>query len=146
MDLVIKTLTVFGLGILEIFAAVPAGFLLALDPLIIFSASCLGGIAGVVWVAFVGGRIRRWLLRIRGGEGKSKGPGRARRIWERYGVVGFGLAGPILFGAPLCAALGIALGGDGKRVSLWVSLGVIMWSAILTAGMALGIFSAALLF
>jgi len=38
------------------------------------------------------------------------------------------------------------LGGDGKRVLLWVSLGVIMWSAILTAGMALGIFSATLLF
>ena len=139
LDLIIKVLTVFGLGILEIFAAVPVGFLLSLDPWLIFLCSSFGGIAGVLGVAFVGGRIRQWLLRLRGGEGKSKGPGRARRIWEKYGIVGFGLVGPILLGAPLSAAMGVALGGRGEKVALWTSLGVVAWSALLTVAIALGI-------
>lgn len=146
LDLVAKFLTVLGVGVLEIFAAVPAGFVLALDPAVVFAASTSGGVIGVVAMVFVGGRVRGWLLKVRGKGGDGKGPVRARRIWERYGVVGFGLFGPLLLGAPLCAALGMALGGRGSRVAVWTSVGVALWCAILTGAIALGILSAGSIF
>ena len=59
--------------------------------------------------------------------------GKIYDIWEKYGVVGLGLLSPLLFGAPLGAALGIGLGASKNRLLLWMTVGIIIWSLILTS-------------
>ncbi len=107
---IMKLLTVFGLGAVELWAAIPTGLALQLHPVAAGLAAALGAVTGVALVVFMGERVRAWLLRRHSREGRECAHGRIHRIWERFGAVGLGLLAPLLVGAPLGAALGLALG------------------------------------
>lgn len=131
MEILIKFITVTGLGIIELWAAIPAGTALKLHPLLNGVASALGAIIGAVVVIFFGERIRQWVLKKK--EKKDKNKGRIYRIWEKYGVIGLGMLSPLLTGAPLGAAIGISLGASPKRLIIWMSIGIVIWTILLTA-------------
>jgi hypothetical protein len=137
MEFLLKTLTVFGLAAAELWAAIPAGLALDLHPVLIGVVSAAGAILGVLIILMVGEGVRSWLLRRRGGEKRRHG--RIYRIWVRYGVAGLGLLAPLLTGAPLGTALAIAFGAPAGRLLLWMSLGIVAWSALLTTAGALGL-------
>ena len=122
----------FLLGILELWVAIPAGFLLQLNPFFTALASSLGAITSVIVILFIGEKIRDKLSE----KYYNKEPGRRTRllqsVWEKYGVIGLGLLSPLLFGAPLGAAIGVALGSDRSKLILWMSIGIIIWSVGLT--------------
>jgi uncharacterized BrkB/YihY/UPF0761 family membrane protein len=101
--------------------------------------AAIGAIMGVLVVLTIGERIRNGLLQRHGGESKDKHHGRIYRIWVRYGVVGLGLMAPLLVGAPLGTAIGIALSAPAGRLLLWISLGIVLWTAVLTLVGALGL-------
>jgi uncharacterized membrane protein len=136
MELMIKFITFTGLGILELWAAIPAGTALKLPPLLNGLASALGAMIGALLVIAVGDRLRSWLLARK--EKKQKEKGRIYRIWDKYGVVGLGLLSPLLTGASLGAAIGISLGASPKRLFLWMSVGILVWTILLTAISTLG--------
>ncbi|MDO5836541.1 MAG: small multi-drug export protein, partial [Methanobacterium sp.] len=52
---------------------------------------------------------------------------------------GLGLLSPLIFGAPLGAAVGIGLGAQKNSLILWMSIGIILWSAGLTIAGSMGI-------
>lgn len=56
---------------------------------------------------------------------------RARRILARFGVVGFGLLGPALFGTWGSALLGGALGIPRWRLIRWLMAGITLWCTVL---------------
>jgi hypothetical protein len=47
MELVIKLLTVFGLGVLELWAAIPAGLALDLHPIAVCITAAAAGLAAI---------------------------------------------------------------------------------------------------
>ncbi len=129
----------FGIAALELWASVPTGFALKLHPLLNAIATILGASTGVIIVILLGDRARTWILRKRKWQNE---PGKNKlivRIWQRCGIIGLGLLGPLLVGAPLGAAIGIALGAPATRLIFWMAVGIILWTAILTIACALGI-------
>ncbi|MQS35915.1 hypothetical protein [Streptomyces katsurahamanus] len=56
---------------------------------------------------------------------------RARRVFERYGVVGFGIVAPALFGTWGSSLLGAALGIPRWRLIRWLMAGVTLWCTVL---------------
>lgn len=136
MELGIKFITVTGLGIIELWAAIPTGTALKLHPLLNGIASALGAIIGAVLVIYFGGRLRMWLLRKKQRAEKNKG--RIYTIWEKYGVIGLGMLSPLITGAPLGAAIGISLGAAPRRLVFWMSVGIIVWTILLTTISTLG--------
>ncbi len=109
MDLA-KLVAVFALGAVELWAAIPAGLALNASPVVVGVVAAAGAMLGVLVVVVLGERVRDWVVR-RHGDGSETGPhGLIRRIWDRHGVVGLGLLAPLLTGAPMGAALGLALG------------------------------------
>lgn len=144
---IVKLFTVFGLAAVEIWIAIPAGFAMRIHPVSIGAATAIGATLGVVTVVLLGDRFRTWLLDLRQkrqGNNSAKEAKSGRRkameaIWKRYGVAGLGLLAPLITGAPLGAALGIALGAPAGRLLLWMIVGVLLWSLLLTVVTALGI-------
>lgn len=136
MELLIKFITVLGLGIIELWVAIPAGIAIKLHPVLNGIASALGSIIGAVLVIFFGDRIRKWLLKKK--ERGEKNKGRIYRIWEKYGVIGLGMLSPLITGAPLGAAIGVSLGASPRRLIIWMSIGIVLWTVILTAIGTLG--------
>ncbi len=139
MDTFLKSLSVFGLGIVELWAAIPLGFVLQLNPLLTGTLSAAGAIVGVLAVVLLGKQVRASLERRRGTNPEKGRQGRLYRIWKRYGVIGLGLLAPLITGAPLGAVLGMALGAPSNRLLLWMSIGIVIWSAILTLAGVLGL-------
>lgn len=139
MELWMKIASVIGASIIELWAAIPVGFVLRLHPTIIAIASAVGSIIAAAIVIFLGKSLRNWLAkRMKKKNGRQ---GRMTRIWEKYGVIGLGLASPLLTGAPLGAAIGISAGAHPVKLFIWMTIGIIVWSIILTAAVALGLLS-----
>lgn len=136
MELLLKFLTVTGLGVLELWVAIPVGTTLKLHPLLNGIASALGAIIGAATVIFFGDWLRAWLLQKK--EKREKNKGRIYKIWEKYGVIGLGLLSPLLTGAPLGAAIGITLGAPPRRLIFWMSTGIVLWTILLVTVSTLG--------
>ncbi|MGW5454664.1 hypothetical protein [Nocardia sp. NPDC003979] len=66
-------------------------------------------------------------------EGRLSGAAgqRARRVLARFGVPGFGILGPALFGTWGSAMLGAALGIPRRRLIGWLMTGVTVWCTVL---------------
>ncbi len=133
-----KLLAVFGLGAIELWAAIPAGFVMGLHPLLTGVISAAGAIASVVFILFLGEKIRNRFVSSHSDQVEKK-HGRIYRIWERYGAAGMGLLSPLITGAPLGAALGIVLGVQKGQLLFWMTSGIILWTALLTIIGVLGL-------
>ncbi len=138
MEYLIKLLTVFALGTVELWVAIPTGIALRLHPAETGITAATGALLSVLFILILGERIRTKLLR-QNGKSKHKEQGCIYHIWTRYGIAGLGLFSPLLVGAPLGAALGVTLGVPINRLLIWMSLGIVLWSAILTFASSLGL-------
>jgi hypothetical protein len=135
----LSLLAVFGLGAVELWAAVPAGLALQLHPVAIGCTAALGAVLGIMAMGLMGERVRLWLLRWRGPERRGVRQGRITQLWARYGVIGLGLAAPLLVGAPLGTAVGMSLGAPRGRLLFWMSLGAVLCTVMLTVAGTLGL-------
>lgn len=72
MDLV-KLLSVFALGAVELWAAIPAGLALNASPVLVGVVEAAGAMFGVLVVVLLGERVRNWVIR-RHGDGSQTGP------------------------------------------------------------------------
>ena len=131
MDIIIDTIIVFILAIWELWVSIPIGLGFGLNPILIIIVSSLGSISSAITIAYFGESIRNWIIK-RKSRKKDIKEGRAYDIWNKYGTVGLGLLSPLLFGAPVGAAIGIALGIPKKDLINWMSIGIVIWSITLT--------------
>jgi uncharacterized membrane protein len=154
MSLLLQLLTVSGMGAVMIWAAVPAGLAMGLHPAAAGAATAAGAIAVVLLVVVIGEPARAWLIKRLGprferalGEVASPTDGTGSsgdkrstiaRVWDRYGFIGLALIAPLFPGAPGASALALALGIPGRRVLLWMSIGIILWTAGFTIAVTLG--------
>jgi hypothetical protein len=138
METLLQLLGVFALSLVELWAAVPAGVALGLPPILVWLATVAGAMVCIVVVVLAGERLRAWLV-SRLGHGRAREGGRLRSIWERHGVIGWGLLGPLVLGAPFSAALGVGLGAPRGRLLIWLGAGVVLWTTILTAAAVFGV-------
>src|SRR5664280_660910 len=140
MDVITGLFSVFIASIIELWLGIPLGLFLDLNPILIVISAAAGSILSALLVVLLGESIRKWFIKWRYG-GKSPKQGRIYEIWNKYGIIGLGLLSPLLFGAPLGAALGIGLGTLKDRLLLWMAVGIVVWSIILTAAGFFGLMS-----
>lgn len=129
---------VFGLAVVEIWAAVPAGLALGLPGLAIWVVTIVGSLVGVGVVLVAGVRIRDWLGRVRGGDREPR-TGRLARVWTRFGVVGWGLVSPLVMAPPMGTAVGLVLGAPKVRLLVSMTAGVVVWTSILVLAGSAGV-------
>lgn len=137
MDLVLQILITVGIGVVSFYAAVPAGVVMGLPVLLVWVATLVGALLGIAVIVLAGDRFRTWLVR-RFGRGGVREGGRLRRVWDRHGVIGWGLLAPLLVGTGLAAAIGVALGAERRRLVFWLGAGAAVWTTVLAVAVALG--------
>lgn len=121
-------LVLFLLAIFSFWAAGVAGMSMQLDPLTLTLVVTAGYTLSVIGLIVLGAPLRDRLLKGRAGLNPNSA---FARIVNRYGVVGLGLAAPMLTGATVGAALGLALNMPPRRLCLWMALGAAAWSLLL---------------
>lgn len=138
MDTLLQVLAVAAIAVVSFYAAVPAGVALGLPAPLVWAAALAGALLGIAAIVLAGDRFRIWLLRRLGRGGVREG-GRLRRVWDSYGVIGWGLLAPLLVGTGLAAAIGVALGAQRRRLVLWLGAGAALWTTVLAVAVALGV-------
>jgi hypothetical protein len=123
---------------LELWVAIPAGFVLKINPFLTGGIAIAGSIWSVLLVAVIGDKAVKFIMKLRGKQTIKK-TGRTFKIWEKYGIPGLGIISPLLLGAPLGTAIGITLGGNIIRIIVWMCIGIVFWSAVLTASLWFGL-------
>lgn len=134
-----KIASIFALAFFSFWPAIPAGLALGLSPLVVIVTTTLSYVCGVALVALFGGRVRDWVMKRLARNQAANADSRLHRIWERFGVVGLGLAAPMTVGAQIGAALGLLLNAHPQRLFASMSLGALAWSVALTIAVSLGV-------
>ena len=132
---------------LEVLFVVPAAIIAGLPAPTVVVVAAAGNVATLVPLVFGLERMRAWWRRRRGtpaapGEGSARGE-RARRVFDRYGLPGLAVLGPLVTGVHVAALAAIAVGAPRRATAVWLSGGVAVW-AVLTG--ALTVFGVELLF
>ena len=128
--MVLQFFTVFFTAMFELWVAIPIGIGFKLEPIIIIMATSLGATIGSIFVILLGNGIQKLILR--GHKQKAEKETTIKKIWNKYGVIGLGLLSPLLTGAPLGVALGLMFNAEKKKLLIFVVLGIIIWSTVLT--------------
>jgi hypothetical protein len=144
MDAIPKIVGIFVLSWFSFWPAMPAGIALGLNPVVVIGVTTISYISGVALILLPGERLRAWIQRRYGRKAvqKSEEESLTRRMWRRYGVVGFGIIAPMTVGAQIGAMIGLALNVPGRRLLIWMSIGALLWSILLTAAVLLGVMGA----
>ncbi len=113
---------------LEIMLVIPVAIGLGLSPIPVTLISFIGNALPVFGIVAL---FRQW-ERHRGPVRRNWSP-RARRIWNRYGLPGIALAGPVITGVHLATVMALALEADRRRTVVWMSLSLFIWSVVTLA-------------
>lgn len=130
---------------LEVLLVVPAAIVAGLSPVPVVLLAAVGNALTIVPVVYAGDAIRTRLARRRrrGAPPTDEPPrgarGRGRRLFDRYGLPGLALLGPLVTGIHLAAAVAVAAGAARRPTLLWLSLGVAVWSAAMGLATVLGV-------
>jgi membrane protein DedA with SNARE-associated domain len=131
-EIIIRYISVFLMGLLGIWKAVPLGFVLNIHPLGIFLMTSSGAIIAVFILYFFGGKIRNYILKKRERGGKRQKENRATRLFEKYGAAGLGFLGCLLMGPNMTIILGLVIVKSQKKFLFWTVAGIIVWTLLLT--------------
>ena len=135
-------LSVFGIAFLSLWAAIPAGLALGLSPVVVAATTAFSYACGVGIVVLVGKPLRDRIMQRFGGKLNTDQGSFIHRAWRRFGVLGLALLAPMTTGAQIGAVLGLSLGVPPRRLWIAMSLGAVLWAALLTAAVVLGILGA----
>lgn len=125
---------------MEAIAVVPSGIVLGLDPIATVIAAVIGNAITIFLFAYLGSSIRVWITRRRVAKGKSAESPRfekAMKAFDRYGIYGMAVLGPVIIGTQFAAAASVAAGVKPLRVSLLVTASMILWSIAIASVMVI---------
>lgn len=116
---------------IELLAVIPLGIVFGLNPIAVTILGFVGNWITVFLVIALFDRFQQWRARRKGNKPEdSKRGQRARRIWEKYGLPGLALVGPLLIGTHLSAALAMTFKAPRVAVTIWMSLSIAAWSIL----------------
>ncbi|MEY3561795.1 MAG: hypothetical protein RL068_947 [Actinomycetota bacterium] len=120
----------------EAIAVIPAGILFGLDPVWTVVSGAVGNALTIVLFAYLGSSIRNWLIARRVKAGKAaESPKfqKALNAFDKYGIYGMAILGPVLIGTQFAAAASVAAGVKPLKVSILITAGMVLWATAIAA-------------
>lgn len=116
----------------EIAVVIPLGIVWGLSPFWVMILAFIGNMVTVLALIIGFDRFKIWYTKRQEAKGKaaSKKSDRAKRIWNRYGLPGLALLGPILIGTHIAAFIGMTLGATKKNTTVWLTISIAAWTLV----------------
>ncbi|CAM3106269.1 small multi-drug export protein [Filibacter tadaridae] len=117
---------------LEIALVIPLGIIRGLSPVLVMLLAFLGNMLTVLILIFAFQKVKDWMAsrKRKKGKEKSKRTERGKRIWNKYGMPGLALLGPILIGTHIAAFLGLLLGASKVNTMIWMMISIGLWTLV----------------
>lgn len=125
---------------LEIALVIPLGIIWGLSPFWVMVLAFAGNLATVLPLIIGFDRFKDWYNKRQEAKGKeqNKKSERAKRIWNKYGLPGLAMLGPILIGTHIAAFIGMTLGATKKNTTIWLTISIAAWTLVFGILTALG--------
>lgn len=117
---------------IEIAVVIPIAILKGLNSAWVGIVSFTGNLATVVLLIAFNEKYQQWRNKRTGKEKSSARAERGVRIWNKYGLPGLMLLGPILTGSHLAVIIGFALGGTKDKILIWSIISLGLWTVGIT--------------
>lgn len=127
-----KLVIVFFIGMVGIYKAVPAGFLLKASPILIFLMTTLGASTSVILIYFFGNWIKVRILEKGNQNRLNKKKSKAKLLFERYGIIGLAILGTVSIGPYITMMMGLIIVNERKKLLIWTIIGILFWTCSLT--------------
>lgn len=123
---------------LELALVIPLGIVTGLNPFWVVIVGFVGNMVTVMALIIGYERFNLWLSKRREGkeQKESKRSDRAKKIWNKYGLPGMLLLGPVLIGTHIAAFIGMTLGASKRQTTIWSVISIALWAiafGVLTA-------------
>ncbi|RCW74939.1 small multi-drug export protein [Saliterribacillus persicus] len=122
---------------LEIALVIPFGIITGLNPAIVILVGFLGNMLTLLALIIGFEKVKEWWSG-KDGDKNSKRQQRARVMWNKYGLPGMIMLGPIFIGSHIAAFIGMTLGATRSATILWSVISVGGWSLAIGILTALG--------
>jgi len=117
----------------EIVAVIPLSIIAGLNPILVGLVAFLGNLSTVYLLIIFFEKYREWRKRKKGEEqSKSKRQARAVGIWNKYGLPGLSLLGPLLIGSHIAVFIGLLFGAKKQATLMWMTISLVIWTLIIT--------------
>lgn len=119
---------------LEAIVVVPGGILIGLDPFLTVVFAVTGNAITIFLFAFGGSKIRSWMLKRRVTKGKTDESPRiakAQRSFDRWGIYGLAILGPLVIGTQFAALVAVAGGVKPLKASISITTATILWATLI---------------
>ena len=92
----------------------------------------IGNVSTVIPLVIGFDKFKLWYEKRQEKKGKtrSKRSERARNVWNKYGLPGLALAGPILTGIHIAAFIAMSLGARRNRALVWMTASLFLWTVV----------------
>ncbi|MDG5818932.1 small multi-drug export protein [Natronococcus sp. A-GB7] len=124
--------------VVEILVVVPVAVGLGLNPVTTAIVAFAGNVGSVYALILGYRRLLEWWQSRTESDGPSDRYARARRLWDRYGLPGVSLAGPVMTGVHIAALVALLAGSRGRLVAVWMTAGIAVWTVVLTVASVAG--------
>lgn len=125
---------------LEIALVIPLGIIGGLSPVWVMILAFVGNLLTVLMVIIGFQKVKEWMesRKRKKGNGESKRTERGKRIWNKYGMPGVALLGPIVIGTHIAAFIGLLFGAKKTNATVWMTISIALWTLIFGIATALG--------
>lgn len=124
----------------EIAAVIPLGIVRGLQPVVVVILSFIGNLSTIILVVYLFEKIKDFIVRKKGAvKENTKRQERAKRIWNKYGLPGLAILGPVLIGTHIAAFIGMSLGATKRWTMLWMTISLVLWSVVFGVGAYYGV-------
>lgn len=125
---------------LEIALVIPVGIVSGLSPFWVMVTAFTGNLLTVLLVIVGFQRVKEWVDNRRDTNKKepSKRTERGKRIWNKYGMPGVALLGPILIGTHIAAFIGLLFGAKKANATFWMTVSIALWTLVFGILTAMG--------
>lgn len=125
---------------LEMAVVIPLGIMTGLNPFWVVVIGFIGNMVTVMVLIIGYDRFKSWLAKRNEGKEvkESKRSERAKRLWNKYGLPGMLMLGPILIGTHIAAFIGMTLGASKKQTTIWSVISIAVWALVFGILTALG--------
>lgn len=125
---------------LELGLVIPLGIISGMNPVAVIIVGFIGNMVTVLALVIGFNKFKQWLAKRNEGKVKkeSKRSERAKELWDKYGLPGMLMLGPILIGTHVAAFIAMTLGASKARTTLWSTISIGIWAIIFGTVTSLG--------
>lgn len=106
------------------------GVLAGLNPVVAIAAAIVGNVIAMLIFVFAAHRVRSGVVNGKTPEAESPRRQKVRAWFDKYGVAGVSLVGPVILPSQFTSAAMVSFGASKNAVILWQVIAITIWGVV----------------